>query len=376
MQSSKIFLVGKDESLTPMDETNYDAEATLQKLLATYPGLLPGDQIDPESPRRWLLVSQEMGVPGDTGETARWSLDHLFLDQDGIPTFVECKRAQDTRSRREVVAQMLDYAANGVEYWSIDQIRQAAAKTAEQQGKDLEEELGKLLGDGSEEFEDYWRQVAANLQERRIRLLFVMDTIPKELRRLVEFLNGEMTHVEVLAVEIKQFQSAAGEGPKALVPRVIGFTEAARSIKQTGSARRPLTWDEFIGGCDAKAADLFQEIVERARKKGDDLYLGKQGLSIRPQVQDHHATFLYCTPPGRLSFYFDPAWRSLLFPEELLALRKRLLEFDVLEETRQWTLAASVTEDNEARLRDLCDWVFAEIDRMTSKWNSEWQRGD
>jgi len=49
----------------------------------------------------------------------RWDLadgvlDHLLLDQDGIPTFVECKRASDTRIRREVVAQMLDYAATAL----------------------------------------------------------------------------------------------------------------------------------------------------------------------------------------------------------------------------------------------------------------------
>ena len=40
---------------------------------------------------------------------------------------VECKRASDTRTRREVVAQMLDYAANGTQYWPIDRLRQAAA---------------------------------------------------------------------------------------------------------------------------------------------------------------------------------------------------------------------------------------------------------
>jgi hypothetical protein len=71
-----------------------------------------------------------MGVPDPSGLGDRWSLDHLYLDQDGIPTFVECKRATDTRIRREVVAQMLDYAANGLKHWSMDQLRQAATETA------------------------------------------------------------------------------------------------------------------------------------------------------------------------------------------------------------------------------------------------------
>jgi hypothetical protein len=74
------------EGLIALEETGYVKEATLQELLGRYPDLLPGDQIGPENPRRWLPVSREMGIPGDVDETGRWSLDHLFLDQDGIPT--------------------------------------------------------------------------------------------------------------------------------------------------------------------------------------------------------------------------------------------------------------------------------------------------
>ena len=106
MKNAKIFLVEGKRKLTPMTETAYEREDDLQALLADYPDLLPGDQIDPENPRRWLLVARELGVPGSEEETGRWSLDHLFLDQDGTPTFVECKRAADTRARREVVAQI------------------------------------------------------------------------------------------------------------------------------------------------------------------------------------------------------------------------------------------------------------------------------
>jgi hypothetical protein len=48
---------------------------------------------------------------------------HLAVDQDAVPTFVEVKRACDTRARREVVAQMLDYAANGSVFWTPGQLR-------------------------------------------------------------------------------------------------------------------------------------------------------------------------------------------------------------------------------------------------------------
>jgi hypothetical protein len=57
------------------------------------------------------------------GSGNRWSVDHLFLDQDAVPTIVEVKRSTDTRIRREVVGQMLDYAANAVVYWPVEAIR-------------------------------------------------------------------------------------------------------------------------------------------------------------------------------------------------------------------------------------------------------------
>jgi hypothetical protein len=73
----------------------------------------------------------------------------------------------------------------------------------------------------------------------RIRIVFVADEIPTELRRVVEFLNGEMTPAEVIGIEINQY---VGEGMKTLVPRVVGATAEAQQRKgHTSSARR---WDE------------------------------------------------------------------------------------------------------------------------------------
>ena len=82
MRTGKLFLIGKDqEQLIPMTETKYPSEDVLQVLLERYPDLIPGDQIDPDDPPRWLLVGREMPVPDDNTETGRWSLDHLYLDQ-------------------------------------------------------------------------------------------------------------------------------------------------------------------------------------------------------------------------------------------------------------------------------------------------------
>jgi hypothetical protein len=50
-----------------------------------------------DSPRRWLLISPETAIPGEEGGAGRWAVDHLFLDQDAIPTLVEVKSGKRGR---------------------------------------------------------------------------------------------------------------------------------------------------------------------------------------------------------------------------------------------------------------------------------------
>src|SRR3989304_96886 len=193
-----------------MTEQEYDSEDLLQELLAKYPNLMAGEQTDSESPRRWLLVSREISLPSQEDVAGRWSVDHLFLDQDAVPTLVEIKRSSDTRIRREVVGQMLDYAANAVVYWPIERIRAQFESTCERRNSDPEDALGEFLGPDADP-EDFWQRVKTNLQAGKVRLLFVADQIPPHLRRVVEFLNAQMDPAEVLAVEIRQSGGAGGK---------------------------------------------------------------------------------------------------------------------------------------------------------------------
>jgi hypothetical protein len=81
-------------------------------------------------------VKREAGVPDREAGGSRWSLDHLFLDQEAVPTLVEVKRGDDTRIRREVVGQMHDYAANGVVYWPAERLRTDFEARCAKEGRD------------------------------------------------------------------------------------------------------------------------------------------------------------------------------------------------------------------------------------------------
>src|SRR5919198_3128146 len=119
-----VYAMRDDGSTEPMSRIHcQNEERELQLVLEKNLDLLPGDQIDPEDPRRWLLVKREMPVTDPNTGADRWSLDFFVVDQDAVPTFIECKRFTDPRARREIVGQMLEYAANGHYYWSKELMR-------------------------------------------------------------------------------------------------------------------------------------------------------------------------------------------------------------------------------------------------------------
>ncbi len=288
MAAGRIYhLVGSE--LVALDETPYDVEETLQALLADHPDLLAGDQIDPEVPRRWLLIGREAGIPDAPGGADRWSIDHLFVDQDGVPTLVEVKRSSDTRIRREVVGQMLDYAANLLAHWPAERIPEAYrlrfggddAKagaalavflqlTTEPEGDDA----GALEAAAAA----FWASVTQNLIAKRLRLLFVADVIPRELQRIIEYLNENMAQSEVLGIEVRQY---TGAGHTTLVPRVIGRTTAAEDVKagaRSRATRREWTLEEFLADCARgdrpDIADLARRLVRWMVERGLEPSLG------------------------------------------------------------------------------------------------------
>lgn len=234
-----IFVIQSDGSLLQLNQTPYDSELILQELLAKYPNLLSGDDVESGEPTRWLLVKQEMGIQDSEYSGDRWSLDHLFLDQNGIPTFVEVKRASDTRIRREVVGQMLDYAANAMAYWPVSKIRETLENTLIENDLEITEVFDKLMGNDIDQNE-YWKRVETNLHSGRVRLIFVADEIPRELRRIIEFLNQQMNPAEVFGIEIKQFK---GEGIRSLVPHIVGMTADAEIRKSAGKTSSK-QWDQ------------------------------------------------------------------------------------------------------------------------------------
>jgi hypothetical protein len=352
--SDVIFILGAGEQLERIPYTPYSSEEVLQHLIASYPDLLAGEQINPDAPPRWLLVSREAGIPDQEGVSDRWAADHLLLDQRSVPTFVEVKRSTDTRIRREVIGQMLDYAANATRYWPADRLRSLAA---EQSGgvSELDRTVQNLVGSSAEDAESvemFWTAVEENLRSGPLRLLFVADEIPRELRRVIEFLNEHMPRIEVLGLEVRQYAQGS---LRALVPRVIGQTERARKVPSLGTSPKQTSEAEFLGQCPAWSRSFFQDILRDARAHNLLVRWGTKGFSIRgTHATGRGLSLLYGYPAGA-------AGNAIPFLEVYLkdvgdvidtsALRHSLISAAGFREGGQYTLRAILSETSLEQAR-------------------------
>ena len=326
-----VFVLKDPQTLVAMQPADFASEDHFQALLADFPSLLSGDQGDGTSARRWMLIKREKSVAAQEGGAGRWSVDHLFVDQDGVPTLVEVKRQTDTRIRREVVGQMLDYAA-------------------------------------------LWERMSTNLQAGRIRMLFVADRIPPELRRIVEFLNRQMSPAEVLALELRQFE---GEGLKTIVPVLYGQTEDAQSRKEVGGPKRQ--WDQETFFADfgerntPEACQTAEKIFSWMRQNGDQIVFGrgaKDGsvsIMVMGGGQKNYPMSIWTY--GRIEIEFQYLIRGSFAPEDKRReLLRRLNDIEGIalprdSITRRPTIPIT-TFSSDVRLKaflKVMDWLLGEI---------------
>ena len=296
--AERIYNRSDDGSLDPLEEQPFSTEDELQALIAEHPELLDGEQIRPGDPRRWLLITREKGISQSSDTGARWSIDHLIVDQDAVPTLVEVKRGSNSEIRRQVVGQMLEYAAHAAQTWTADELRQTFEETAIADGLDPDQELDHMLGpEGDTDADQFWDKVAINLTATRLRLLFVADEIPEELERIVMFLNAQMPNVEVLAVEIKQFKSKTTQ---TLVPRVLGRVANVTTTRSSREQRR-LTPETFLDDfTNEESRRVAERLLVAARASNAIIHCGTSSVSIRVRCRtwQQPVTVAWLYPPS------------------------------------------------------------------------------
>jgi hypothetical protein len=159
-----------------------------------------------------------------------------------------------------------------------------------------------------------------------MRLVFVADEIPRELLRIVEFLNARMSPTEVVAIELRQFVS----GPDQVVaPRVLGESVAASDRKgisgATGSKWSASDVREALALLPPEASraslEIFDWLEANARAFGGGATAPSvrfsTGLKERPRL-----SVSVFTDAGHRTDSVSVNWLSMTSPEMRAPLEK------------------------------------------------------
>lgn len=251
-----------------LERSTFAREDELQELISSHPELL-ARSVDDDQNARWLSIDREVRITfAEDEDTSHWRLDNLFIDGHGVPTLVEVKRSSDPRVRREVVAQLLDYAASFHADWSHGKLRDVWLSGANND-RDLDQSFDDFLSASAFDTETaLWDAVDTNVSAGRLRLLIVCDQLGGRLVRIIRFLNQQMGLTEVLGVAI-QPRGAEG-GQRTLSVEVEGALDVPRTASPSNERREESEFWEMLGQQQSVAeAGGVREMVSALLTIGD-----------------------------------------------------------------------------------------------------------
>lgn len=228
----------------PIQEAGF-SEAQLQEWLFNHPESLPMRQIDP-SFGPVARLCQELPV-GDN------YLDLAYVNETGRLMLVECKLWKNPQSRREVIGQILDYAAE-VAKWDYEQLSDAVSSASERSSTGMYEvALEEFPGLDEATFVD---DVERSLREGRFLLAIAGDGIRENVERIVSLMQSRAApQFSFALIEVGVYRLQADEADGVFVqPRVHART---REIGRSGYI--PTNEPE---GKDQKPESVFDEICD------------------------------------------------------------------------------------------------------------------
>jgi hypothetical protein len=288
-----VFLPSLDSVDRPIRlETSRDAsgkahnhdEAFLRDLIHRCPEILPISEIEPIFDNARAICIE---LPNPAGFA-----DNLLVTPEGGIVLVECKLQRNLQARREVIAQIMDYAARlqALTFEDLD----AAVRRAELPGKGKPTGLVESFED-ADDFDpiSFMDAVTRNLRRGRMLLLVVGDGIREGLESLAEIVQRHPGfHAALGLVELKLYPLPSGGyviQPRTLLRTlniergVVTFTDdrftiappaiQPRSASESTATRRPasLTEEEFYSILGSKlphAPEFVRKLVPRLEELG------------------------------------------------------------------------------------------------------------
>jgi hypothetical protein len=257
------------------------AENLLQQLIHDDPSILPVEELE-FSFSELRPICQELPLANGTKY-----VDNLLANSDGRMCIVECKLWRNPEAVREVIAQILDYAAE-LARLSYEQLEAIVAKIRGEKAENclVHAVLGEAAGE--EQKIAFIEGGSRSLRTGGFLLLIVGDGIRSGLQQIAGLLQNKATLGFSLGlVEIAVYGNGnGGSGPYYVQPRLLLRTETVTrtvflsdrdvgvaSVKEVSQPSKPLTISEGdflsrIGTIDPIYPAAVSDLIERAREVG------------------------------------------------------------------------------------------------------------
>jgi hypothetical protein len=231
----------------------YSGEVHLQEILFRDPDIVPVEDISSDtelSPIKLML--KEVGLPG-SGAT-----DLVGIDKNGNIYIIETKLARNPEVRRQVIGQILEYAAflneKGLD-WLDDVVKK-------QKNVSISEYFDKL-NDPDWDKESFEQNLRDNLDSGTFKLFIAVDEMNPDLQRIINYMENVLS-MEIYALELRYFKDK--DGMEILVPNVHGGKKKPPKPLPTWD------WDRFVEDAkkkvDAATLATLQKLYEFSLQLG------------------------------------------------------------------------------------------------------------
>ncbi len=269
-------------------------EEFLQNTLHNSPGILPIEELDRNFSPLASLGREIINI------------DNLFISPSGNLTLVETKLWRNPEATREVVAQVLDYAAqlSTWHYSDLEDAARGALDPAPIGNGTLYEFVARQFPDEALPEDQFVDAVQRNLADARFLLLVVGDGIKENLEHILGQLHRQpQMRYKFGLVEIHIYENPAVLDGRVLMPIVVAnTTEIVRTlvrVQTTGSApvsvsveaqveppsvggRMPYDEDSFFEEIQDECTErIFRRLLALAPEIDAELTWGARAVSIR-----------------------------------------------------------------------------------------------
>jgi hypothetical protein len=350
-------------------------EKWLQSFLFTNPGIVPIDQIDPGA-RSFVPVCRELSIPKDGASVF---LDLFGFTGTGRPVLIECKLWRNPQARREVVAQILEYAAL-LQQWSYSDL---TARVLARLGKGGPTALFDIVRAAYPETDEaqFVDTVSNCLARGDFDLVIAGDGIRSDLHAVADYLKLRSGLAARLA--LVEFQVWSDEtGIKVILPSIALRTEIVTHTVLVSGRGEPLS---IVDNSEIAAEVQAIEQPELSGKRRairafwDDV-LARARFDHPDQPQPRHGGVnwirLDIPPPDRLTAYRTQGkvgvFLTVVGEGAAQRFENLLAQKSVLEEEVGLPLTMQPDADDSAKYTISAQQPFDTNDERTNEEQKQW----